>query len=402
MSAPPSYQGLAGRRVLITGGTGFIGGRLAERLILEVGAEVRALVRTYTHASRLARFPIELVQGDVVDERAVRRAADGCDVVFHCAYGTSGTQRHRARVNLKGTESVLGAAAAAGVRRVVHLSTLMVYGATEDGDLDERSPRRFFGDAYSNSKLRAESLALSSAASRDLEVTVLQPTAVYGPFGGVWTRNVMSQLASGRVILVDGGSGLCNAVYIDDLVSAMLLAAVEAKAAGEAFLISGEEPFPWSELYGAFETMMGLEERTVTMSAKEARSHYRHDRWNRPSIVSEGLRMLRGDEELRDRVLATREASLAQWMISTVLPEAAQKKLKRRLLSSRSRGGPEPRDSDELPIHPMSPLMVKFFLPKTRVRIDKAKELLGYRPAFDFAAGMERTREWAQWANLLS
>ncbi len=402
MSPGPSYQSLAGRKILVTGGTGFIGGRLVERLMLEVRAEVRALVRTYTHASRLSRFPLELVEGDVTDAQAVRKAAEGCDAIFHCAYGTSGTQRQRARVNLHGTDSVLRGAAAAGVRRMVHMSTLMVYGATADGDLDENAPRQFFGDAYSDSKLRAERLALAFGKSHDLEVTVIQPTAVYGPFGGVWTKNVMSQLASGRVILVDGGSGLCNAVYIDDLVSAMLLAAVEPGAAGEAFLVSGEEPFPWSELYGAFETMMGVKERTVAMSAGEARSFYRRYRWSRPSVVGEGLRMLRSDEAFRDRVLATREATLAQWLITTLLPEATHKKLKRRLLSSTHRESSEPTSAAELPILPMSPLMIKFFLPKTRVRIDKAKELLGYRPAFDFAAGMERTREWAQWANLLS
>src|SRR4029077_14151730 len=107
-------------------------------------------------------------------------AIQGCDVVFHCAYGTSGSQKHRSWVNREGTRRVLEASRAAGVGRVVYLSTLMVYGQTTDGDLDETAPRRRFGNPYSDSKLEAERIALSSG----LPVAVLQPTAVYRPYRG--------------------------------------------------------------------------------------------------------------------------------------------------------------------------------------------------------------------------
>ena len=123
---------------------------------------------------------------------------------------------------------MLEAARAVGASRVVHLSTLMVYGQTGDGDLDETAPRVRFGNPYSDSKLEAEAIALSSG----LPVAVLQPTAVYGPYGGVWTEAVLRALKAGRQILVDGGEGLGNAVYVDDLVSAMLLAAVEPRGGG--------------------------------------------------------------------------------------------------------------------------------------------------------------------------
>ncbi len=179
-------------------------------------------------------------------------AAAGCDVVFHCAYGTGGSQKRRGFVNSEGTRRVLAAAAAAGAGRVVHLSTLMVYGRTADGDLDESAPRRRFGDAYSDSKLAAESVAMAWARAGRVPVVVLQPTAVYGPWGGVWTAQPLAALRSGRLILVDGGAGTANAVYVDDLVSAMLLAAVRDGVVGEAFLVSAAEPVTWRELYGRF------------------------------------------------------------------------------------------------------------------------------------------------------
>lgn len=398
MSAEAAWA-LAGKQVLVTGGTGFIGGRLCERLACQCGAEVRALVRNFASASRLARIPVRLVRGDMTRPDEVAAAAAGCEVIFHCAFGTTGTQRQRSRVNVGGTRAVLAAAAACRASRLVHLSTLMVYGATPDGDLDETAPRRYFGDAYSNSKLRAEREVLR-AGRRGLPVTVLQPTAVYGPYGGVWTELPLRQLASGRVILVNGGNGLANAVYVDDLVTAMLLAAVREEAIGEAFLISGAEAESWRELYGRFEQMLGRR-CTVSMTATEARGYSRRYRLAKKSLLTEGLGLLRENAELRDRVLATREVDLLRWFGSSVVPGRLQQVIKKRLAGSPAGPGAESRDAAEPPIHPLSSRMVRFFIPKTRVRIDKATRLLGYRPAFDLDRGMAMTEAWARWANLL-
>jgi nucleoside-diphosphate-sugar epimerase len=384
---------LAGRRVLVTGATGFIGGRLVERLIVEHGAEVRVLVRNLAAAARLARFPVTVLRGDITSSPDLAVAIQGCDAVFHCAYGTSGSQKHRAYINREGTRRVLEASRAASVGRIVYLSTLMVYGQTTDGDLDETAPRRRFGNAYSDSKLEAEQIALTSG----LPVAVLQPTAVYGPYGGVWTESVIRALRAGRQILVNGGDGLGNAVYVDDLVSAMLLAAVQDAAVGEAFLISGEEPVTWRELYGRFERMLGMERRTVDMTEAEALAFWR--RWKRaqPHAVGEALRILKSEQPIRERIERTREGVWLREMASTVLPEKVQQRIKAGLGS----GGRPSRAAAELPIHPLSPEMIGFFRPRTRVRIDKAKRLLGYRPAFDFETGMDLTEKWARWANLL-
>lgn len=390
-----SIQGaLAGRKVLVTGATGFIGGRLIERLVVEHGAEVTALVRNLAAAARLARFPVTVARGDVTHPANLATAIQGCDVVFHCAYGTSGSQKHRAWVNREGTRRVLEASRAAGVSRIVYLSTLMVYGQTEDGDLDESAPRKRFGNAYSDSKLEAERIALTSG----LPVSVLQPTAVYGPYGGVWTEAVIRSLQSGRQILVNGGDGLGNAVYVDDLVSAMLLAAVKESALGEAFLISGEEPVTWRELYGFFERMLGTERRTVDMTAAEALAYWRRWKRGQPRMVGEALRILKQEQPVRERIERTREGVWLREMASTVLPEAWQQRIKARLASG---GRPSRPAAAELPIHPLTPQMIGFFRARTRVRIDKARRLLGYRPAFDLETGMDLTEKWARWANLL-
>ncbi len=393
---------LRGRRVLVTGASGFIGGRLVERLVRHHGADVRVLVRGAASAARLARFPIDFVLGDVTRSVDLDRACDGREIVFHCAYGTSGSQKHRAWVNKAGTQRTLEAARRAGAERAVALSTLMVYGQTGDGDLDETAPRRRFGNAYSDSKLEAEQAALHYSRSGRLPVAVLQPTAVYGPWGGVWTAQPLQTLKTGRMILVNGGDGLANAVYVDDLVSAMLLAAVRDEAVGEAFLISGPEAVSWAELYGHFARMLGdPASRTVSMTAEEARAHYQRHRRETAHLPGELLRTFRQDQRFRDRLMGTRELMAARELASSILPEAVQNKIKSRMSGGGGGKPSAPPSANELPIHPLTPQMIGFFTPKTRVRIDKARRLLGYEPAFSLERGMELTEEWARWAGLL-
>lgn len=390
---------LRGKKVLVTGASGFIGGRLVERLVRDHGADVRVLVRNPCSAARLARFPVTFHLGDVTRTLDLDKAVAGCTVVFHCAYGTTGSQKRRAWVNRVGTERVLEAAHRTKVGRVVNLSTLMVYGQTGDGDLDETAPRRRFGNAYSDSKLEAEETALQYSRSGRVAVTVLQPTAVYGPFGGVWTIQPLEALKTGRMILVDGGEGLANAVYVDDLVSAMLLAAVKDAAVGEAFLISGPEAFPWRELYGRFARMLGDgPARTVSMTRDEARAHYERHRREARHVHQELLRTFKDDRGFRDRLMGTRELKALREVASSILPESVQDRIKGRM--SGTAGRPAPAPDDRLPIHPLTPQMIGFFAARTRVRIDKARRLLGYEPAFSFERGMELTEQWARWAGL--
>jgi nucleoside-diphosphate-sugar epimerase len=386
---------LVGKRVLVTGGSGFIGGRLVARLAAECGADVRVLVRSFGSAARIARFPIEMTRGDVTSAEDVDRAASGCDLIFHCAYGKDGDDQTRRRATLAGVQNVVEAARRHSALRVVHTSTISVYGDLSGAELDETAPRRRTGDTYGDSKVDAEEAALAAWRSHGVPVSVVQPTIVYGPFGSTFTVNPLQQLTTGRIILVNGGVGRCNAVYVDDVVTALILAAVSPKAIGEAFLISGPAPVTWGEFYGAYERMLGVSS-TLSMTVEQALAHHRAAQPGSRRLVHEGLRLLR-DPEIKRRLTSTREGA---WLARTrrnALPARARERLKGRAAAA----GADASNAASAAIHPIRPARIKLFAAPTVVRIDKAAALLGYRPAFDLEAGMARTRAWAQWANLL-
>jgi nucleoside-diphosphate-sugar epimerase len=385
---------LTNSTVLVTGATGFIGGRLAERLVVEHGARVRALVRNFGRAARLARYPIELVQGDLRSPDSIDRAVAGCEYVFHCAYGSDGEDDARRVVNAQGSGHVLESALNHRCRRVVHTSTVTVYGNTPDGPLDETAPRTRTGFAYGDSKIEAEEAAFSFV-SRGLSVAVVQPTVVYGPFGTTFATKPIQQLKSGRVILINEGSGLANLVYVDDVVSGMILAAVHEAAHGQSFLISGAEPTTWRSFYAAYESMLGRS-ATVSMTAAEALQHFHNADGGGGSLASQ-LRGALGHPGVKRRIAATREGRLAvrAWHM---LPAGVRARIAGPAVPLPGQGVAA---SGEPPIHPLHPSKIAFMAAKTHVSIDKARRVLGFAPRFDFARGMDLTGAWAEWANLL-
>ena len=117
-----------------------------------------------------------------------------------------------------------------------------------------------------------------------------------------------------------------------------------------------------------------------------------------PRLHRELLGSVRGDRALRERLFATRELRALRELASSALPERWQERIKAGMGSA---GGPPPAPGAELPVHPVTPEMIDFFAARTRVRIDKARRVLGYEPAFSLARGMELTEAWARWAELV-
>lgn len=249
----------SGRKILVTGGTGFVGGRLAERLVLEENARVRVMVRDWCKATWVSRADVEFAEGNVTDPDAVARAVKGCEVVFHCV-GVGGSLKRCMAVNVEGTRNVLSSARDEKVERIVCLSTIGVHGPAPPDNACESDDFRFTGAPYGDSKIAAEEEVWEFRKRHRLPVSVIRPTFVWGPRSEYFSKWPVRCIGDGRWFLVDGGRGTCHAVHVDNLVDAILLAGKKEEAVGEAFIITDDQPCTWAEFFMSYARMVGKDD----------------------------------------------------------------------------------------------------------------------------------------------
>lgn len=327
-------------RILITGGTGFIGSRLALRCgALGHAVRVLALENTDAESSNrdeLEAAGIELQLGSVTDSEVVRRATDGVDVVFHLAatqHEMNVPDEKFRKVNVGGTRHVLEAAAAAGVRRVVHGSTIGVYG-DPSGVLDEETPVRP-DNIYGVTKLEGERLALSW--NDRVPVTAVRIPEVYGP-GDRRLLKLFRAIEKKAFFMIGSGRNLHHPIYVDDLAEGLLVAANSAETAGELFVFAGPEPVTSNRMARAVADAVGV-------------------------------------SPPRLRVPLWPFALLATVLELTLRPLGIQPPLHRRRLD--------------------------FFRKSFELSTRKAEEAFDFAPAVDFEEGARRTAEWYRREDLL-
>ena len=239
-------------RILVTGATGFIGGRIVEMAHLAQGARypVRAGVHQWSSAARLGRFPVETVSLDLTDPVRIEHALEGVTHVVHCAKGSP-------EVTVQGTRNLLDASLKKGVSHVIHLSTADVYGDAA-GIVDENSPYHYTGNPYNRMKIDAEKICWEYR-EKGLPITIFRPSIVYGPFSASWSLRFAAMFLAGEGGVYEGyGEGRCNLVYVDDLARTILGALDLADAQGKVFNINGPEIITWNEYFMRFNSALGL------------------------------------------------------------------------------------------------------------------------------------------------
>jgi dihydroflavonol-4-reductase len=225
--------------VLLTGGSGFIGGALLRRLVAE-GRSVRALARSEAAAAIVRAAGAEPVRGDVTDRASLEKAFAGCRVVFHVA-GLNATclrdPDRLDRVNVEGTRAVVAAGASAGVARIIYTSSAAAIGHPSGVVGDEGTPHRgSYLSRYERSKHLAEQMALAESARLGIPLVAVCPSSVQGPGRTTGTARLFIAYLRGRLRIAVRTS--FSLVSVDDAVTAHLLAERHG-VPGERYLVSG-------------------------------------------------------------------------------------------------------------------------------------------------------------------
>lgn len=329
-------------RTLITGGTGFIGSRLALRCVDE-GEAVRVFGMTRTpaeseNAELLKSVGAEVVEGSVTDPAAVSAACEGVDVIYHLAaaqHEANVPDSHFRDVNVQGTRNLLDAAVAKGVDRFVHGSTIGVYGSSGAGPVTDATPLRP-ENIYGVTKLEGEREV--EGRRGDLRAAILRISESYGP-GDRRLLKLYRGIAAGRFVRIGGGQNLHHPVYIDDLVDGLRAAADCPERVDGPVVLAGPAAVTSDEMISAVAAALGKEPPRLRIPM-----------W--PLMA-------------------------AAVVMETVLrPIGIQPPLHRRRMN--------------------------FFIKSFHFDTDALAKKLGYRPRIDFAEGARRTADWYRAQGLLA
>ncbi len=355
--------------VAIVGANGFIGTRLVEMFHLGGRHTVVPIVRRASGLALAARFAVDWRIGDALDITSLAAALTGCDAVVHTALGDI------RQIEAMPT-ALCAAAAAAGVQRVVYLSSASVHGQAPDPGTTEDSPLhcRHAMD-YNNAKVRAERAFFRSCALRGLAGFALRPGVVFGPRSR-WIADLAADLRQERAWLLGEGDGVCNTLYVDNLVEAVAQCLTAPVNAAGAYLVGDTERITWSGFYHGTASALGIDPSTIHRLASV------------PAIQ-------RTTQERISRLVAGRA-------VQTVLPVVPTrwKTVAKRLTASLA---PVAASSDawQLPAKPRPRITQELaLLQECRWQLpsDRAALRLGYRPMVGFATALRRSVAWLAFA----
>ncbi len=236
-------------KICVTGANGFVGSNLCKGLIAN-DHEVRGLVRASSDLQFIDKLKgLEIYTGDITDKNSLRQAFKGIDLVYHAAAYTSdwGDWQTFRRCNIDGVNNVIESAIACGVKRLVHVSSVSVYGFPAKIDTKEEDGWLVRpGDPYVSSKQQGEKAALGFNG-KGIEVVVLRPGGLYGPNDRTTSIKLFPEIVARRFPFIDDGRHIMAPCYIDNLVQAALLAGFRENARGQAYNIVDAGRTTWRQ-----------------------------------------------------------------------------------------------------------------------------------------------------------
>ncbi len=231
-------------KVLVTGAAGFLGSHVVD-MLLERGDEVRATVRPVEDASRLRKLAgVEIVHGDLTDRESLKRAVQGVQRVYNVAAKTGpwGLEKVYKATNVWGVADLITAAMDAGVQRIVHTSSITVYGHHLHGIVTEDHTFHAEDNPYSRSKIAGEKVVADLVKERGAPVVIVRPAWIYGPRDSASFGRFVSLVESGKLFMFGSGKNIVPVVYVRDVAQGLIKAADAGDGViGQAYTIADDQ-----------------------------------------------------------------------------------------------------------------------------------------------------------------
>lgn len=351
-------------RLGLVGASGFVGLRTTEILSADSRWKLIPIVRATSSLAVLARQNLEWRVSDFFSPSKLASALEGCSVCIHAAIGDAAQIVHMA-------EAIYRACALAGVSRLVWLSSASVHGqnpalgTNEETPLHDRHPI-----AYNNAKVKAEWALERLALNGAVEVVRIRPSIIFGPRSR-WISDAWDDLQGGLAAWIDQGRGICNTLYIDNLVEFICSAAIHPRAPGQAFLVGDGEVVTWRDFLLPIANYLGFQDSIFTNVSE-------------PIVVAE-----------RESALGALTRSPAYGAVSSKIPDLAKRVAKGVLKGWRVPSQPDSVWNVRKPKIPKMNLEMAL-LQQCRWPLsnEKARTLLGFKPSVLFSEGMENSLAW--------
>jgi len=349
-------------RIGVVGASGFVGNRAVEMLHVD-GHEVRPIVRSVASLARLSQRQLDCRIANAFDRSSLTAAFAGCEVIIHSILGSSGLIRGS-------IAPTYAAAQRAGVRRIIYLSSMVVHtSAPALGTIEATPPITNQPFPTHNAKIDAERKLLQLRQQGEVEVTIFRPGIVFGARSR-WVEDLADRLSQGDPCLVDRGRGICNTVYVDNLIHAIRLALTVTAADGEAFFVGDRERVTWYDFYQPFAEVFGVDLTQLPPATVSQLSHT----WQERAIDS-----------VRNSELVQKTLNLVPDEFKQQLKRSFRPQPDRPIGESTSAVRSQPGVSEMMAILQRSP----YQLPVT-----KAQQILGYEPIISVREGCCRSIEW--------
>jgi nucleoside-diphosphate-sugar epimerase len=372
---------------LITGGTGFIGAALIERLWKEGISNIVSPVRSYKNCAQVARFKIGLPRLNLLDYEAVKESLKDKKYVVHLAYSTDGVDAYE--MNVTATQNIVRAACEQGAEAVVVLSTMNVYGFPH-GNVTENSPQNPAGGDYGETKKIMQKWCLEFAKNQhQTRVVILNPTCVYGPNGKTYTTLPRTLAKHNRFCWIEEGQGLANIVYIENLLDAILKSLTVKAAHAQNFIIN-DGVVTWKEF---LTPLLGKTEMTIP-SLKT--NELLNASFNEKATTKQIFRFLLTNFELVSLINAHPYLGKIKKTLFSKIPSFRGKLDSQRQIEWSTLSQNMLTNKTQEKFNPPIWLNELFGLTTSKFSAKKANDILKWKSKVDIETGIRNTKKWLE------